>query len=73
MSESAAGDAARLPTEYRFDHTTPERNLPSPIPPENDMDIAPLAADLATLLAPLVPLLAQGGEKAAEALGEKLG
>ena len=37
------------------------------------MDIAPLAADLASLLAPLVPLLTQGGEKAAEALGEKLG
>lgn len=37
------------------------------------MDITPLAADLASLLAPLVPLLAQGGEKAAEALGEKLG
>jgi len=37
------------------------------------MDIAPLAADLASLPAPLVPLLTQGGEKAAEALGEKLG
>ncbi|AUB84226.1 hypothetical protein [Candidatus Thiodictyon syntrophicum] len=37
------------------------------------MDIAPLAADLASPLAPLVPLLTQGGEKAAEALGEKLG